>query len=110
MNGVIEFVFSGSRFKLWIPSQSIVVFFSLAGVQTSRAPEGDKKGTSEEAKWGNMVSTITELLQAIPESSVTLGIRKAQFIGAESSNAFGPHQLCDSNAFSISTSVLFLRK
>lgn len=49
LNAVVEYVFSGGRYKLFVPSQSVVLFFSLAGVATPRAPASGAKKEDEEA-------------------------------------------------------------
>jgi staphylococcal nuclease domain-containing protein 1 len=37
VKGVVEYVFAGSRFKIWIPSLSCRINFALSGVKTPRA-------------------------------------------------------------------------
>ena len=80
LKGIVEYVWSGSRFKIWIPTQNCRLTFILAGIKTPRPPGGQQKGEEygiEAAKFSN-----SRILQREVEISVEGHDKVGGFIGS----------------------------
>ncbi|GAA6022947.1 hypothetical protein JCM11491_005479 [Sporobolomyces phaffii] len=80
LTGVVDFVASGSRFKIWIPKQDVKLTFVLANIRAPRtarnASEKSEPFGPEAALWSNR-----KLLQREVEFSVDATDKAGGFIG-----------------------------
>ncbi|GAA5915362.1 uncharacterized protein JCM6883_006810 [Sporobolomyces salmoneus] len=85
LTGIVDFVASGSRFKIWIPKQDIKLTLVLSSIRTPRtarnASEKSEPYGVEAALWSNR-----KLLQREVEFSVETNDKSGGFIGKMSIN------------------------
>ena len=85
MTAVVEFVASGSRFRVYIPRETCVITFLLAGITCPRAarPLPGGGGTSEAEPWGDeALAYVKEMIMQLEVEIEVENIDKGgNFIG-----------------------------
>eukprot|EP00924_Labyrinthula_sp_SR-Ha-C_P010644 maker-scaffold_49-snap-gene-0.3-mRNA-1 protein AED:0.01 eAED:0.01 QI:48/1/0.75/1/1/1/4/414/1015 len=68
--GIVEYVFNGSRFKVYVPDQDAMITFSLAGVLSGRTNAKPAKDGVEEKKQVKMEDSVAEKAAAFSRALV----------------------------------------
>ncbi|XP_053320970.1 staphylococcal nuclease domain-containing protein 1 [Spea bombifrons] len=80
---IVEYVFSGSRLKLYMPKETCLITFLLAGIECPRGPRNMPSGVQEGEPFSNEATLFTKelVLQREVEVEVEAMDKAGNFIG-----------------------------
>ena len=86
--GVVEFCFNSSRFKVHIPKQNVIVAVNLIGVSTPRGPRAARNGQNAEPGEPYAEEVLKFVKRAVLNRNITLEIEDADERGAALASVF----------------------